>query len=118
MNRQIISLTLSGIITLFTIGGSVISLQRGYDKGFYMIYESSNREKVFSRDVEIEIEKGFDLIDIAQELYDQKIIASKTLFVSQGIIYGYESKIKKGTYTISSNMSNVEIFKVLTSALN
>ncbi|ONI37690.1 hypothetical protein AN639_00745 [Candidatus Epulonipiscium fishelsonii] len=115
MTRHIISLIVGGTITMLTIIGALIGLQNGYDQGFYMIYENNNRDMVFSRDVTLKVKDDFTLATIAEELYDQKIISSKVLFIGQGIIYKYENKIVEGDYTISSNMSNLEILDLLSS---
>lgn len=63
--------------------------------------------------IEIEIPQGATFRRAMEILYDQRLIRDKNIFLLIGRLTGADRKIRAGFYSIWSNMSPLDIFKIL-----
>lgn len=59
------------------------------------------------------IEKGSNLNDVVETLYENQIIPSKTVFRFAAFIYGAENDIKAGRYAIPNGLSYLDLLDLL-----
>ncbi len=63
--------------------------------------------------VEVDIPKGITLSQVADSLFEKKIIPSRTNMKIAAFLYGAERKIKAGRYKIPNGMSYVQLIEML-----
>lgn len=112
-DKEKISSTILGIsVRLFINVLLVFFLMEGFVTG----YQFSN--KLFSdtpfaaaskETMEITIESGTSVMELAELLDDKKIVDGKYLFVARAYLGKYNSKIQAGTYILGPGMSPDEI---------
>ena len=66
-----------------------------------------------TKNTEIEIPKGATFRQAVDILSDQKLIRDKKIFLLLGRLTGADRKIRAGFYSIWSNMSPWDIFKII-----
>ncbi|MDD4689791.1 MAG: endolytic transglycosylase MltG [Eubacteriales bacterium] len=57
----------------------------------------------------ITVDQGESIFQIASKLKDEGIISNKAMFILSLVLSGYRSKLKYGTFPLSSDMTNKEI---------
>ena len=114
--RIIINLIISLLLIIIAASGSIIAFSKSFDYSFYMINENNNRSSHQTiHDIKMDITKDSSIKTLADLLYEKKFIGNKFLFKTEAKLYKLDNQLEPGTYTISSNMTNYEILKRLTS---
>ncbi len=67
-----------------------------------------------SHEMKFVVEKGLSTREIANNLEEEKIISSETIFIIYSQLHSAGNKIQAGEYTLNSNMTVAEIVDVLT----
>lgn len=79
----------------------------------YSAYEMLVPVQNTNKNNEIVIPKGATYRQVADILWDEKLIRDKKVFLLLGRLTGADRKIRAGYYPIWSNMSPLDIFKVI-----
>lgn len=77
----------------------------------HSIFYQSPAEAPPGRDVEVTIEKGASIDELAEQLYDDGIITNELAFRIQGRLY--KVNYYPGTYTLNTSMTVKEILETL-----
>ena len=80
---------------------------------FYSAFEMLVPAQNATKSTEIEIPKGATFRQAVDILSDQKLIRDKKIFLLLGRLTGADRKIRAGFYSIWSNMSPWDIFKII-----
>lgn len=94
------------LATLITIGILIVVW------GFWQVYWASPNKS--STAIPITIEPGSSLKIVADELQDQKIISSKTLFRTYAKWKDLDTEIRAGEFNLTPGMSVVDVLEILT----
>ena len=81
----------------------------------YVSYELFVPAQTVGVKTEIEIPHGATFRQTIEILYDQKLIRDKNIFLLLGRLTGADRKIRAGFYSIWSNMSPLDIFRIIRS---
>jgi len=79
----------------------------------YMAYEMLVPAQNVNKNNEIKIPRGSTFRQVADILWNEKLIRDKKVFLLLGRLTGADRKIRAGYYSIWSNMSPLDIFKVI-----
>ena len=77
----------------------------------HSIFYQSPAEAPPGRDIEVTIEKGASIDELAEQLYDDGIITNELAFRIQGRLY--KVNYYPGTYTLNTSMTVKEILQAL-----
>jgi len=77
----------------------------------HSIFYQSPAEAPPGRDIEVTIEKGASIDELAEQLYDDGIITNELAFRIQGRLY--KVNYYPGTYTLNTSMTVKEILEAL-----
>ena len=87
-----------------------VSVRFSFRFGHSIFYQSP-AEAAPGRDVEVTIEKGASIDELAEQLYDDGIITNTLAFQIQGRLY--KVNYYPGTYTLNTSMTVKEILETL-----
>lgn len=112
--RIVINSLISLLLIIIAACGSIIAFSKSFDYSFYMIDENTTRPSNQAiQEIKIDVTTDTSIKMIAQILYDKKFIGNKFWFMTEAKLYTLEDQLEPATYTISSNMTNHEIVKLL-----
>lgn len=79
----------------------------------YYIYKSLKPLNLNSNKIEVVLDKGVSLSKVSLELENLGIISDSRVFKFYGIYKKFDQSLKEGKYTLSSDLSVSEIYKIL-----
>jgi len=85
---------------------------------YYYLQFAINRPSQTVDEHTIEIESGWSVAKISQELYSQDVINSKPLFTAYVLVNNLEKNIQAGVYTIPAGISIKELAQLLQHGTN
>lgn len=94
----------------------VLVLVEGFTNAYlfsYKLFADYPYVAASSETMNITVEAGMDVIDVATILDEMEIVDSKYLLVARAYIGKYNDKIQPGTYVLGPGMSPEEICKKL-----
>lgn len=81
--------------------------------GFLWLNSAINAPLPFNKDINIIVEKGSTLSNIAQQLQDNEVVQDALVFKMAAYIMDSETKMQAGEYQISSGMSVSDIVEMI-----
>ncbi|WP_074463578.1 endolytic transglycosylase MltG [Cellulosilyticum sp. I15G10I2] len=115
-----IRFTLSTILSLALLIVCIVGSARAFSYFFNytsnIVESDASREKNPNiKEISIEILKGTTVKELADLLYENDFISNPFYFRLESKLSKLDTQLKPGKYSISSNMSNTQILKLLTS---
>ena len=104
---------IEAIVALCVILGIAGAFLLAHDFG-YTAYANEPFGMNKDKKIELVVESGSSLIDVAEELEDKGMIASKYAFWLRSKFSEYNGLMKAGTYEINETMGNDDILAVIT----
>jgi UPF0755 protein len=82
---------------------------------FWLVGNSFSSANVLDQTIKFKVSSGEGVFSIANNLYSQKIIRSKTIFIAYAVVGGNFSRFQSGNYLIKPSSSIRDIISLLTS---
>ncbi len=96
---------------VFLIAGSVLTISLTFY--FYQVFFSPNTLWESKEAYLLEIPTGAVYAQVANQLYDKKVINEALSFSFVAKILGYQEGVKSGLYRIEPNMNNLDLVRML-----
>ncbi|MDA1268975.1 MAG: endolytic transglycosylase MltG [Bacteroidetes bacterium] len=96
---------------VFLIAGSVLTISLSFY--FYQVFFSPNTLWESKEAYFLEIPTGAVYSQVANQLYDEKVINEALSFSFVAKILGYQEAVKSGLYRIEPNMNNLDLVRML-----
>ena len=96
---------------VFLIAGSVLTISLTFY--FYQVFFSPNTLWESKEAYLLEIPTGAVYAQVANQLYDEKVINEALSFSFVAKILGYQEGVKSGLYRIEPNMNNLDLVRML-----
>lgn len=104
---------IEAILAVCVIGGIIGAFIFAHDFG-YTAYANEPIGTDAEKKVEIVIESGENVMDVAEELEEKEMIKSKYAFWFRSKFSEYDGLMKAGTYEVNETMGNDDILAVIT----
>ncbi|PHV70637.1 hypothetical protein CS063_08880 [Sporanaerobium hydrogeniformans] len=120
--KSVLRLLICTLLSLFLLTAGVIGSIRVFNYCFNytstLIANENEREKnTVIREVSITLTPDMSLEDLAKSLYKENLISNIHYFLFETKLNKLASQLRPGQYTITSNMSNAQILKLMSSDL-
>ena len=112
MRNSIIKVALKAAVCMLIILVIYILGSKSYQFG-RTIFSKDGFKEAPGEEIEVVVVQGDTVADIADELYEKKVIGDKNVFRIQAFLY--EAKLKPGLYNVSNAASGEEIIELLSS---
>lgn len=83
-----------------------------YDLG-YRIFTEPAVEEAPGQDMTVKVEHGMSSLELGNLLEEKKLVDSGMLFMIQLKVFGYDDKLKAGTYTLNTSQTAREMMQVI-----
>lgn len=101
------------IILVLLISGSVLAISMTFY--FYQVFLSPNTLQDKQEVYQLKIPSGSVYAQVADQLYEEKVINDALSFSFVAKVLGYQEAVKPGLYEVEPNMSNLELVRMLRS---
>lgn len=113
--RMLLNMIITLLLITLAVCGSIIVFSKSFDYTFNMIEEDQNRPTLPNvHTLQLQVDEQTTAQTLAKLLYDEQFIGNQFWFVVEAKLSDLEDDLYPGTYTISSNMTNHDIVKLLT----
>lgn len=106
MIKTFIKVTVYFVVAAVLIILGTVSYNFGKD-----VFANEGYEESPGTEIVVTIDSGDSKMDVAQKLYDNRVVGKKMVYYVQSIIY--EAKYIPGTYTLNSSMDGESIIEML-----
>lgn len=100
------------LLVLLILYGTMHASFIAYDFG-YRVFTETPMEKEPGTDVVVTIEKNMDAKEIAELLYEERLIRDENLFWLQYQLSAYKGKLVSGTYQLNTSMDPKEMIMIM-----
>ena len=106
--RGLVTILIYALVAVLIIFLARTSYQFGY-----AIFNESGMEAPPGRNVTLSFEADMDILDIAEELYDARLIENRYVFAVQERLSRYHNKLTGGTFVLNTTQTPTEIMAIL-----
>jgi UPF0755 protein len=114
IGRLIFHFFISISLTAICIFGSIVAFNKGYQYALGVMNEAKERkENPNIRELNFTLTETTSIEEISEWLYENDFISHKNWFVLQAKFGSIDKKLRPGSYSVTSSMSNDEILALL-----
>ena len=99
------------LLLVFLISGSVLAISMSFY--FYQVFLSPNTLQDKQEPYLLKIPSGSDYSQVADQLYNEKVINDALSFSFVAKLLGYQESIKPGLYQVEPEMNNLDLVRML-----
>ena len=101
------------LLLVLLISGSVLAISMTFY--FYQVFLSPNTLQDKQEAYQLKIPSGSVYAQVADQLYEEKVINDALSFSFVAKLLGYQETVKPGLYQVEPNMSNLDLVRMLRS---